>query len=234
MNPNASNRKLKRSERVGAPKDLEDIDRPQPHGHQREEEIDEVDKGNQDDEHRNTQQRVGQRRRTHGEGIRLPGHATVEIEPFKRYERTGTLIVQLLFADLLTPDRSHAFEVFAVDREVKIGPTSGHRIGIGPAVQADEIAVVPVVRSIEVLVADIDKADDVGKGAVCREILIEGYHLFLHLGVLVLLVAEPEDVADAQSEPCGLRTRQGYAVGLSQCLQISLESLQLQRLDKPG
>lgn len=100
--------------------------------------------------------------------------------------------------------------------------------------QADEIAVVPVVRRVEILIADIDKADDAGKGAVCREILVEGHHLLLHLGTSVLLVAEPEHVADAQAEPVGLRTSKSHRVGPRQRLQVPLDGFQTQSLDKTG
>ena len=97
-------------------------------------------------------------------------------------------------------------------------PAPGHRVGVSPRTQADEIAVVPVIGLVDIPVADVDHGDNVRKAAVRRKILINGHHLVRGIGAFSLLVPEPELVADMHTEPRSLRARESHAVGLCQCL----------------
>jgi len=183
--------------------DLEDVDRPQPHGDEGEEEVDEVNQRNEDDEHRHAQQRVGQRRGAAGEGAHAVEDPTVEIDSIERHEQAVAWVLHLLLGQLLAPDGGHALHVVAVVLPVNLLPAAGQDVGVGPRMQADEVAVVPVGGG-HVPVADIGHGDDVREGAVRGEILVEGHHLVLRIDTFLLLVAEPEDVACMHAEPRGL------------------------------
>ena len=79
---------------------------------------------------------------------------------------------------------------------MEIGPTACNLLRIGTGTESDKIAIIPVVRSINISLTYILQPDYPCKGAVCWKIFVNGYNLMLFVGALSILISEPEYIAD--------------------------------------
>ena len=173
---------------VRGAEDLEGIDRADADGHQREEEVDEVDEGQRNDQQRDAQQRVGRYERPLG-----ARHAAVllEVEIADARQPEGFRF-ELAFFVGLTGIHLHEEPLPLLDDRPEVGS------GLEPYV----VVVAPLRGVVERPVTQIISHMTLGHERVCGEILEDGHHLAGVLGRGLVDVA-PNHVADTDTELFG-------------------------------
>ena len=197
--------------------DLEGVDRADADGYQRKEEVDEVDEGQHDDQHSDTQQRVGRHERPLG-----ARHAAVGLEvEVTDARQTEGVRFELPLLVRLTGIHLHE-EPF---------PLLDDRPKIGSGLESYVVVVAPFRGVVDTPVAQIHGDLTLGHERVCGKILEDGHHLAGILGRGLVGVA-PDHVADTDAELFGRRARDDDALRTFEVMDIARHAPELEDVEQ--
>ena len=202
---------------VRGAENLKGIDRADADGHQREEEINEVDEGQRNDQQRDAQQCIGRYERPLG-----ARHAAValEIEVADARQTEGFRFELALFVGLA-----------GIHLHEEPLPLLDDRPEVGSGLEPYIVVVAPLRGVVDAPVPQIHGHLTPGHERVCGKILEDGHHLAGILGRGLVGVA-PDHVADTDAELFGRRARDDDALRPFQIVDITCHGLEVEDVEQ--
>ena len=202
---------------VRGAEDLEGVDRTDTDGHQRQEEVDEVDEGQRNDQQGDAQQRVGR----HERPLRAR-HAAVglEVEVADARQTDGFRFELSLLVGLA-----------GIHLHEEPLPLLDDRPGVSSGLEPDVVVVAPLRVVVERHLAQIHDHVAPAHQRVLGKILEDGHHLAGVLGRRLVDVA-PEHVADADTELFGRRARDDDALRPFQLVNVARNGLKVEDIEQ--